>query len=74
MVDLLCSLESSNDMPRRNQITPQERRIRVYRERNRVIRAMGFTDYKDYLKSDLWASIRERRSLTREAALSKLSV
>lgn len=40
--------------------SPVERRIAVYRERNRNLRAMGFDSYADYLRSDLWASIRSR--------------
>ena len=36
-------------------------RIVAYRERNRIIRAMGFADYKAYLRSPLWASIRARK-------------
>lgn len=32
--------------------------MRVYRERNRNIRAMGFKDYAAYLQSDLWKGIR----------------
>lgn len=47
-------------MSNRNSIPPELRRMRVYRERNRVIRAMGFKDYAAYLKSDLWKGIRER--------------
>ena len=47
-------------MPKRIQLTTQERRIRVYRARNRNLRAMGFKDYKEYLESDLWKGIRKR--------------
>ena len=36
------------------------RRIRDYAERNRLLRAMGFADYRAYLASPLWASIRQR--------------
>lgn len=32
----------------------------MYRERNLVLADMGFGSYDDYLKSDLWQSIRER--------------
>lgn len=32
--------------------------IRVYGERNRVLRDMGFPTYADYLKSALWSQIR----------------
>lgn len=42
------------------QIDPEIRRARVYRERNRNIRAMGFKNYADYLKSELWIGIRAR--------------
>jgi hypothetical protein len=35
-------------------------RIKVYGERNRVLRAIGFADYKAYLDSDLWKRIRTR--------------
>ena len=41
-------------------VDPVAKRITAYRERNRIIRAMGFSDYADYLRSDLWASIRKR--------------
>lgn len=33
-------------------------RMRVYRERNRVLLSMGFKSYKEYLASPLWISIR----------------
>lgn len=45
---------------KRKHIDPELRRMRVYRERNRNIRAMGFKDYGAYLKSELWTSIRAR--------------
>jgi hypothetical protein len=45
---------------KRRTVPPEIRRARVYRERNRNIRAMGFKDYADYLKSDLWKGIRAR--------------
>lgn len=32
----------------------------AYAERNRVLVTMGFKSYSDYLKSDLWAGIRQR--------------
>jgi len=34
--------------------------MRVYRERNRVIRSMGFNDYAEYLLSDLWKGVRSQ--------------
>ena len=45
-------------MSRRKHVPDNVRRMRVYRERNRNIRAMGFKDYSDYQKSDLWKGIR----------------
>jgi hypothetical protein len=39
-------------------VPPEERRRRIYRERNRILKAMGFASYRDYLEGDLWASIR----------------
>jgi hypothetical protein len=47
-------------MPKRASISPEDRRARVYRERNRVVRAMGFASYAQYLQSSLWADIRSR--------------
>lgn len=34
--------------------------IECYSNRNSLLRGMGFTSYSDYLRSDLWTSIRER--------------
>lgn len=45
-------------MPRRKRITPEVRRARVYRERDRVVRSMGFDSYPAYLRSELWRNIR----------------
>jgi hypothetical protein len=45
---------------RKDRIDPIERRIRQYRERNRIVRSMGYATYAAYLKSDLWAEIRGR--------------
>lgn len=47
-------------MSRQQSTPPEVRRMRVYRERNRVVRAMGFKDYAAYVESDLWKGIRER--------------
>jgi hypothetical protein len=43
---------------RKPQRSLEEQRMVIYRERNRNIRAMGFASYTEYLKSDLWESIR----------------
>jgi hypothetical protein len=45
---------------KKGRVSPEERRRRVYRERNLNLRAMGFASYKEYLRSDLWRSIRAR--------------
>lgn len=45
---------------KRKQIPPDVRRMRVYRERNRNLKAMGFANYAAYQKSDLWKGIRAR--------------
>ena len=45
---------------REPRIQPEVRRMRVYRERNRILKAMGFPSYAAYLQSDLWKSIRRR--------------
>ena len=42
----------------KKRIPPKLRRIRVYRERNRVLNAMGYRSYAEYLRSDTWAEIR----------------
>jgi hypothetical protein len=43
------------------QHTPDQiRRMRVYRERNCNLKAMGFKNYAEYQKSELWQSIRAR--------------
>jgi hypothetical protein len=44
----------------KKRVTPVERRIRVYRERNRILRSMGYASYAEYLKSELWQGIRAR--------------
>lgn len=38
----------------------ERRRIFVYADRNRILRAMGFLTYADYINSDLWNDIRQR--------------
>lgn len=47
-------------MARRKKVQPDVRRARVYRERNRVLRSIGFDSYSAYLRSDLWRDIRAR--------------
>ncbi len=32
----------------------------AYKERDKVLKKMGFSTYKDYLKSELWSGIRKR--------------
>jgi len=44
----------------KNRVDPIERRIRAYRERNRILRSRGYNTYAEYLKSELWQSIRAR--------------
>ena len=35
-------------------LSPEEKGRRVYRERNLILKSMGFESYAVYLKSDLW--------------------
>lgn len=49
----------SNDMPHWKE-QPVEYRIVSYRERNRVLKSMGFSSYQAYLDSDLWKTIRDK--------------
>lgn len=44
-------------------------RMKVYRERKRVLLSMGFDSYKDYLESSLWATIRKRFLATHKTCL-----
>jgi hypothetical protein len=37
-----------------------EESIRIYGERNKILRSLGFSSYGDYLASELWAGIRAR--------------
>ena len=47
-------------MKNRKRVPNDIRRMRVYRERNRNLKAMGFKDYAAYQKSELWQGIRAR--------------
>lgn len=35
--------------------------MEAYAERNAILRELGFRDYREYLRSKLWKSIRERK-------------
>lgn len=37
----------------------QRKRLRGYAVRNKILRKMGFMNYKDYLKSPIWKTIRD---------------
>ena len=39
-------------------MAPKPKGWEEYRERNRLLKAMGFDTYRDYLDSDLWRRIR----------------
>lgn len=41
-------------------LSPEEERRSIYKARNEVLRSLGFASYADYLRSPLWASIRQR--------------
>ena len=42
----------------RRRVTPEMKRARIYGERNRLLKSLGFDSYDDYLQSDTWKSLR----------------
>ena len=45
----------------------------IYRQRNAILFKMGYANYSEYLRSDLWKDIRKRVVRSRRSQMSNLS-
>jgi hypothetical protein len=54
----------ANTIPKQRKLRKKRRKRKPngtsYYTRNQILKSMGFADYSEYLKSDLWSSIRSR--------------